>query len=238
MVNPDAEYPAELRSQVITGQPTTVVLGALASCAFLVVLAVKTSRWHYSGVGWLVVALGAALAVSTWLVLRRLTHPMLLTFGAGALHLTPVERSERQGIRAETVPLAAIRTYRQYLDGNGASLNLTLGLADGRTLRLAERPASATNYLPGTVPLPQLAQALRPQLAPTVEWQPNFYQSIWATLLAVACGLAGGLVLVRLALSHSASGWQLLIAVVLYLGAYSRNRALAAASQRYTKASN
>lgn len=233
MVNSDAEYPAELRSQVITGQPTTVVLGALASCALLAALAVKASHWReYPGMGWLVATLSVALAVGAWLVLRRITHPMLLTISTNALHLTPLERSERQGIRAETVPLADIRTYRQYLDGNGASLNLTLGLADGRTLRLAERPASATNYLPGTVPLPQLARALRPQLAPTVEWQPNFYQSIWATLLAAACGLAGGLVLVRLALSHSASGWQLLIAVVFYLGAYSRNRALAAASQR------
>lgn len=233
MVNPSAEHPAELRSQVITGQPTTVVLGALASCALLAVLVVKASHWReYPGVGWLIAALGVILAVGTWLVLRRLTHPMLLTLSASALHLAPLERSERQGIRAETVPLAAIRTYRQHLDGNGAHLNLTLGLADGRTLRLAERPASATNHLPGTVPLPQLAQALRPQLAPTVEWQPNFYQSVWATLLAVACGLAGGLVLMRLALNHSTSGWQLLIAVVLYLGAYHRNRALAAASQR------
>ena len=72
---------------------------------------------------------------------------------------------------------------------------------------------------------------LRQQLAPTVERRPNFYQSKPATLLAGLCWLAGGLVVMRLAMGHGASGWQLLIAVVTYLGAYSRNRTLAAASQ-------
>jgi hypothetical protein len=222
----------ELRSQVITGQPTTVVLGALTLCTLFAVLAVKGLRFReHPGAVWFLLALGAALAVGGWLVLRRFTHPMLLTCSADALQLTPLERSERQGIREERVPLAAIRSYRQHLDGNGAGLNLTLGLADGRTLRIAQRATTAITHLPGTVPLPQLAQVLRQQLAPTVEQQPNFYQSKLATLLAGLCILAGGWVLVRLAMAHSASGWQLLIAVVIYLGAYSRNRSLAAASQ-------
>lgn len=226
------ERAPELRSQVITGQPTTVVMGALTLCVLFLALAAKALRsWEYLGASWLLVALGAGLAVGWWLVLRRVTHPMLLTFSADALLLTPLERSERQGIREETVPLAAICSYRQHLDGNGASLILTLELADGRTLRIAERPASATNHLPGTVPLPQLAQVLRQQLASTVERRPNFYQSKLAMLLAGLCGLAGGLVVVRLAMGHSTSGWQLLIAVVIYLSAFSRNRTLAAASQ-------
>jgi hypothetical protein len=230
--NPNFERSSELRSQVITGQPTTVVLGALTLCALFIVLVMKGLKFReHPGTGWFLLALGAGLAVGGWLVLRRFTHPMLLTFGADTLQLTPLERSERQGIREETVPVAAIRSYRQHLDGNGAGLNLTLELADGRTLRIAQRATTAITHLPGTVPLPQLAQALRQQLAPTVERRPNFYQSKLATLLAGLCALAGGLVLVQLAMAHSTSGWQLLIAIVIYLGAYSRNRTLAAATQ-------
>jgi hypothetical protein len=230
--NPDLGRPPELCSEVVTGQPSTIMMGALTLCALFLVFVVKALNFReYSGIGWLLLVLSIVLVVGGWLVLRRFTHPMLLTFKADTLLLTPLERSQRQGIREEQVPLAAIRSYRQHLDGNGASLTLTLGLADGRTLRIAEWHASARTHLPGTVPLPQLAQLLSQHLAYTVERRSNFYQSKLATLLAGLCGLAGGLVIVRLAMNHSTSGWQLLIAVVIYLGAYSRNRTLAAASQ-------
>jgi hypothetical protein len=44
--------------------------------------------------------------------------------GVATLLVTPLEQNERQGSREETIPLAAIYSYRQHLYGSGASLCL------------------------------------------------------------------------------------------------------------------
>ncbi|MGI4740846.1 MAG: hypothetical protein ACRYG7_37225 [Janthinobacterium lividum] len=113
----------------------------------------------------------------------RSSQPLLLTSSREALHLAPLGSSIAKGIVAETIPLASVRAYaywvRIFRYGVFTQYHLRLELADGRVLRLADRPTDPA----GAVHLDAVAQKLPRWLKPGVPRRPLFYLTRPARIL-------------------------------------------------------
>lgn len=217
-------------SQVVTESLGATLVGALL--LLLAILALGTGVALLGRANW---ASGVALLLSlsllalVWRLALWGSHPLLLTLTHESLHLAPTGRSTSQGIRAETIPLTSIVAYKHWLRLNRlrafAQCYLRLELADGRVLRLADRPGVLPgDGPPGAVRLNEVATRLARWAPPGTINRPLFYNTplaqglwwaSWAGLLAAP---------VLLWLGYVALGAPLLALAISYAGSYYLGR--------------
>lgn len=181
------------------------------------------------GAGAVLLALAAALLVALVPLFRRAQFPLDVALTPQGLALTPVGRSVKLGVPAETLPLPGISGYSQ--TEQQSSLTLTLYLADGRTLVLTDKPRGLREPAlePGFVPLTALSAALQERLAQAgsgAQARPNFFQGVGGQVLAGICGVAfvAGVVLLFVPGVEWTHSIRLLAFSSIYLGMYLRNR--------------
>lgn len=219
-----------ISSPVVTDSLGATLLGALGIGAAVLALATGAALLgRATGAGLLALLLGAGLLALVWRLALRGSHQLVLTLTRASLHLAPAGRSAAQGIPPETIPLASIVAYKHWLRLDRlrvfAQYYLRLKLADGRVLRLADRPGLLPDdYPPGSVRLNEVATQLARWLPPGAVAQPLFFQTPlaralwWASLAALA---AGPLLLWR---GYLATGSLLLSAAISYGAGYYLGR--------------
>ena len=231
-----------VQSHVILQRIGLVYVGILVPSFGLMALiaAALTFSDGDAGTGGGLLLLGLAMLYAVWPVLRRAQLPYLATLGPQGLRLEPRDRTLGFGKPEVQVPLADIAGFSEEVASrtNDDAIQLVLFLADGRKLRLGDRPAKfrtpeANGREPVTVA--ELAQALRPLLAgrglaPDALRRPNFYQSGAGKVLAWLCWacVAAGVVLLFVPDVPWTTALRLFAFSGIYLGMYSRNRKLPA----------
>ncbi|WP_223649412.1 hypothetical protein [Hymenobacter psoromatis] len=222
-----------IRSQVVTESVGATVVGALG--LLLGVLALGTGAALLGSASWaggLTLLLGVGLLALVWKTALRGSHPLLLTLTRESLQLAPTGRSVAQGIKAETIPLASIVAYKHWLQVSRARVfaqyYLRLELADGRVLRLADRPGVLPDdYPPGAVRLNEVAARLACWARPGTVARPLFYATPLARALCWACGAAALGAPVLLWRGYLTVGYLLLSGAISYLGSYYLGRGTA-----------
>lgn len=222
-----------VRSQVVIDSLGTTIIGALLLLAAVLAPGTGLAQLGRANLAaGLALLLGVGLLGVVWRTALRGSHPLLLTLTRESLHLAPAGRSAAQSVPAETIPLTSIVAYKHWLQLNRlrafAQYYLRLELADGRVLRLADRPGLLPeDGPPGAARLNEVAAKLARWVPPGTIARPLFYQTplarmlwwaSWAGLLLAPALLwlgygATGSLLLALAISYTAS---------YYLGAASR----------------
>lgn len=235
---PQAAVQCHVMSQHLGLVYAGILLPSLGLLAVIMAVIMFSDGDAETGAALLVLGLG--LLYSIWPLLRRAQLPYLATLGPGGLRLDPRDRTTQLGKPAQSVPLSDIVGFSEQAVSrtDEDALQLVLFLADGRKLRLADRPVQFRTAGPGEpepVTVAELGQALRPLLAgrglaPEALRRPNFYQSGVGKVLAWFCWgcVAAGAVLLFVPGVEVSVGLRLLAFSIIYLGLYNRNRKLGA----------
>ena len=222
-----------VHSQVVTESVGATVVGALGLLLGVLALGMGAALLGSArGAGGLALLLGAGLLALVWKTALRGSHPLLLTLTRERLQLAPTGRSVAQGVKAETIPLASIVAYKHWLQVSRARVfaqyYLRLELADGRVLRLADRPGVLPDdYPPGAVRLNEVAARLARWARPGTVARPLFYRTPLARALGWASGAALLVAPVLLWRGYLAAGSLLLAGAISYLGSYYLGRGTA-----------
>jgi hypothetical protein len=216
-----ANRPA-LRSLVVI-HPLSMLAASmfLFSLLLLPLAALKAAEGHWQrAITASLLSLGLLLLTARQVARRN--RPMLLTSDRDALHLTPIGRSLKLGIAAETIPIVSIKAYSYWIRLMRfrvfAQCHLRLELADGRVLHLADRPDPCPGDPAGTVQLNAIARRLaRRKKTGPLRRQPFFLTRparvlLWGSGVAIVAGggllwlgSSGGLLLLLWGVGYSAS---------------------------------